>query len=320
MLKRALKKESSSNGSDSTGSLLKMLQEMNERNMQMFQRLQAPQAEKPDTMAEINKMMAFAQAMNAPMMGMLQSLLPALAGRPLPVASDPMAGLTGILDVAERLSEFRGGGGDAGGDDNSLAGILRAVTPLVKPALEALPAVAAMAARQPPQRPAIQGQVRPAAPNPTAVPTQPNAGGGGGGGGTGPNVNGPHNPGSGGGAAPRMSNDIQPNDIPSGDRLMLQQLKPQVDSLVEMAAQGSDAVGVADLVFEQVFGSVSDEDYEKLADFIDNPQFLNYVGLINPAAKAHGDWFKAFQAQILKHLNVDDTQAPSTPGIAPANK
>jgi len=292
MLKRALKKESSSNGSDSTGSLLKMLQEMNERNLAMFSRLQAP-AEKPDTAAEIQKMMAFAQAMNAPMLGVLQTLLPALAGRPVASAGNPFEGLTGILDVAERLSEFRGGGGgDSGGDDNSFAGILRAVTPLVKPALEALPAVAAMAQRRPPQRPAIQGQpARPPA-NPTAIPTQPT------------HVEPP-------GPAP-----IQPNDIPSGDRIMLEQLKPQVDSLVQMASQGSDAVGTADLIFDQVFLNLKDEDYERLANFVDNPQFLNYVKLINPAASAHGEWFAAFQAQIVKHLNADDTQEP-TPGQWP---
>jgi len=107
---------------------------------------------------------------------------------------------------------------------------------------------------------------------------------------------------------------------------MLQQLKPQVDSLVQMAEQGSDATGTADLVFEQVFSNLNDEDYEKLANFIDNPQFLNYVKIINPAAATHADWFAAFQAQILKHLNVDDTQAPTpgqwpTPGspVAPTN-
>ena len=92
---------------------------------------------------------------------------------------------------------------------------------------------------------------------------------------------------------------------------MLQQLKPQVDSLVEMAKQGSDATATADLVFDQVFATLTDEDYERLANFVDNPQFLNYVGIINPLAKNHADWFASFQKQIVKHLNVDETQQPT---------
>jgi hypothetical protein len=275
MLKRALKHGSSSETKDSTT-----------RTLAMFARMQ-PSETKKSSREELQELLTLSQALNAPMMGMLSQLLPALAGRPAPAAGDPFSGLTGILDVAERLSEFRGGG-ETGGDDNSLAGILRALTPLAKPALEALPAIAAMQARQP--RPAIQGKT--ARPNPTAVPTQPAAP-----------------------SAPQAP-PINPNDIPSGDQQMLQQLKPQVDSLVQMAEQKSDPVGTADLVFEQVFASVSDADYEKLADFIDNPQFLNYVKLINPAAGAHIEWFTTFQTQIVKHLNFDETQQP-TP-VAPA--
>jgi hypothetical protein len=287
MLKRSLKKENSSPPGESTANLLDMIQKMQRENMEMFRRLQ-PTETKKSSREELQELLTLSQALNAPMMGMLSQLLPALAGRPTPAAGDPFSGLTGILDVAERLSEFRGGG-ETGGDDNSLAGILRALTPLAKPALEALPAIAAMQARQP--RPAIQGKT--ARPNPTAVPTQPAAP-----------------------SAPQAP-PINPNDIPSGDQQMLQQLKPQVDSLVQMAEQKSDPVGTADLVFEQVFASVSDADYEKLADFIDNPQFLNYVKLINPAAGAHIEWFTTFQAQIVKHLNFDETQQP-TPPVAPA--
>ena len=99
---------------------------------------------------------------------------------------------------------------------------------------------------------------------------------------------------------------------------MLQQLKPQVDSLVQMAEQKSDPNGTADLVFEQVFMNLSDDDYEKLANFIDNPQFMNYVKLINPAAATYQAWFAAFQTQIIKNLNADETQTPTAP-VAPTS-
>jgi hypothetical protein len=300
MLKRALKKETSSNGSESTASIMKMMQEMNERNMVILQKMQAPAPEKPDTMAEIQKMMAFAQSMNAPMMTMLQSLLPALAGRPAPAASDPFTGIAGIFDVAERLSDLRGGG-ERGGDDNSLAGIIRAVAPLAKPALEALPAIASMQAAnrpapvQPAARPPVAAAPRPPPPGsvptqtqPTAQPTQPTA-------------------------AP-----IHPTDIPSGDASMIAQLKPQIDSLVAMAAQGSDATGAADLIFDQIFmePNLPEELYEKLANFIDSPTFVQYVIVMNPAAKPFSAWFDAFKVQIVKRL--DESEVGADTPTAPA--
>lgn len=284
MLKRALKKESSSTPTDSTASLMKALQEMNERNLAMFTRLQAP-AEKPDTMAEIQKMMAFAQAMNAPMMGMLQSLLPALVGRPAPTpGADPFSSLGGLLDVAERLSDMRGGGGGGSDTDDSWSGILRAITPLAKPALEALPAIAALAQRAP-----------------VLIPAPARVGAGGAAPGTILSA-------GQGAPPPPTASTLQPTDIPSGDAAMLAQLKPQIDSLVTMASQGSDAQGAADLIFDQVFldPRLPDELYEKLASFIDSDQFVTYVTILNPAAKPHAAWFNAFKTQIVVRLTTED--------------
>jgi hypothetical protein len=309
MLKRAIKKESSSNGSESTASIMKMMQEMNERNMAMIARLQAPEA-KPDTMAEINKMMAFAQSMNAPMMTMLQSLLPALVGRPAPAASDPFTGIAGIFDVAERLSDLRGGGGESGGDNNSVASIIRAIAPLAKPALEALPAIASMQAANrppalapaparagPPGSGTTAGTQRP--PPPGSVPTQPT-----------PPKAAPAPPGP----------TIHPTDIPSGDSAVLAQLKPQIDSLVAMATQGSDATGAADLIFDQVLSDprLDEKDFEKIAEFIESDNFTKYVIVMNPAAAPLKDWFDAFKAQIVKRLDEAETDSSTPTPVAPA--
>jgi hypothetical protein len=286
MLKRSLKKESSSPKGDNTASIMKMMQEMNERNMQMFQRMQQP-VEKPDASAELQKLLAMSAALNNPMMQMLSALLPALAGRPVApaaAAADPFASVGSLLDVAERLSDMRGGGGGGGGDgdDNSFAGILRAITPLAKPALEALPAIASMQAASRPAPRVIPAPARPLAPvaqvPPPTAPTVP---------------------------APTPAPTQSLTDLPTGDSNMLAQLKPQIDSLVEMAAQGSDATGCADLIFDQVFSdpNLPDDLYEKLANFIDSPQFVTYVTLINQTAKAHAAWFEAFKAQIIKRLD-----------------
>lgn len=297
MLKRALKTESSSNGKESTATIMKLMQEMNEKNMAMIARLQTP-VEKPDTMAEIQKMMAFAQAMNAPMMGMLQSLLPALAGRPAPAAGpDAFGNLGGLLDVAERLADLRGEGGGGGGADDSWSGILKAIVPLAKPALEALPALAAMQAARPAPAPILlpRPAPRPAAP-PGTAPTPP--------------------------PAPAAGNPVQLTDLPSGDSAMLAQMKPQIDTLVTIAQSGSDAVGAADLIFEQVFldPRLSEDDYSRLADFIDSEKFVSYVTIMNPAAKPLAAWFEAFKIQIIQRLSAEDaadelgTQPAAAPG------
>jgi hypothetical protein len=199
--------------------------------------------------------------------------------------------------VAERLSDMKGGGSEGGGDDNSFAGILRAITPLAKPALEALPAIASMQARAAPRAIAPPRPVAPTAP-PGSVPTPP--------------------------AAPAPATPtIHATDIPSGDAQMLAQLKPQIDSLVAMAAQGSDPHGAADLIFDQVLSDprLSEEDYEKIANFVDSDNFVKYVLVMNPAAAPHAAWFDAFKAQVVKRLDDSethvDTPTPGKPPVAP---
>ena len=94
---------------------------------------------------------------------------------------------------------------------------------------------------------------------------------------------------------------------------MLQQLKPQVDSLVQMAEQASDPVGTADLIFEQVFMNLGDDDYEKLANFVDNDKFLTYVGIINPEARKYPEWFAAFKGQTVKLIAIAEADALQAP-------
>lgn len=301
MLKRpqGVKKETSSNTGESTASILKLLQENNERMIAMFQRMQPAQEQKADPMAELQKLMTVSAALNGPMNQMLQLLIPALAGRPLPAAQDPFASMSGMLDVVEKLKDISGGGGND--SDDGVVGIIRALTPLAKPALEAIPALAALAPRQLPPAAVVNPAPR------------PNTGAGGGAGpmrapatGSAPAAP-PPNVGAGGGAP------IQPTDIPTGDSQMLAQLKPQIDQLVAMATQGADPVAAADLVFDQVFLSpqLPEQIFEQLADFVDNEKFLSYVTTMNPAAKPHAAWFESFKTQIVQRLNVEDEAAPA---------
>lgn len=316
LLKRAFRKETSSNASESTSSLLKMMQENNERIIAMVQRMQAP-ADKPNSMDELQKLMVFAQSMNAPMMAMLQTLLPALAGRPAPAATagDPFGNLDSLLNVAERISDMRGGG-EGGGDESPLVAILKAVTPLAKPALEALPALAAMQAASRPAPVPARLAAPPRAPAPGSTPTAAPASEG---------VLKPAQPAApaavdlGARQPPRTNPLIHPTDIPSGDSQMLAQLKPQIDALVSMAEQKSDPSGAADLIFDQVFmdTNLPEELFEKLASFVESDSFVTYVCVMNPAAKPHSAWFDAFKSQIIKRLEAEtssfDDPTPRAP-------
>ncbi|MGH8337780.1 MAG: hypothetical protein ACRETL_13380, partial [Gammaproteobacteria bacterium] len=58
--------------------------------------------------------------------------------------------------------------------------------------------------------------------------------------------------------------------------------------------------------------------FQKLAEFVDNPQFVNYVSIMNPAAKAHQAWFETFKARIIVHLEAQDV--PDQPAATPLVK
>ncbi|MGH3574998.1 MAG: hypothetical protein ACRDUW_24790, partial [Pseudonocardiaceae bacterium] len=119
---------------ESTATLMKAFQEMNERTIAMLQRLQP--AQNPG--GELERILALSQMINKPMQDLMITLLPALVGRPSPAGGNSFDGLGAVLEGAARIAELVKGGGNSD-DDNSLAGILRAVQPMVKPALEAIP-------------------------------------------------------------------------------------------------------------------------------------------------------------------------------------
>lgn len=272
---------------ESTAGLMKVIQENNERMLSQF-RSMLPQTPQRDVADEIQRMLAFSQTMNAPMMQMLGQLLPALVGRPAPAgAENPFGMVTGLIGAFKQLNELRGdggGGGDDAGDPDSFGGILKSLVPVMKPALEAIPAIlasrgpAAVAPRALPNPAA-----RPAVPPPGSVPTQPQ---------------------------PQPATNL--NDMSTGDQQMFAQLKPQIDALVAMAEQGSAADGAADILFEQVILELPDEYYGKLAELIGGPNFVTQAAVFNPKVNNHVEWFKTFQARIVTRYDAEDEAANST--------
>jgi len=95
---------------------------------------------------------------------------------------------------------------------------------------------------------------------------------------------------------------------------MFAQLKPQIDSLVQMAAGGSDAVAAADLLFDNVITAIDDDAiYDRLFNVINGPNFVNQAAVFNPGVKQHEAWFKTFQAQVVKRYDEEDAAVGQQP-------
>jgi hypothetical protein len=275
---------------ESTATIMRAINENNAALIAQFKAM-LPAAPVRDPNDEVERMLRISALINAPNAKLMELLIPALVGRPVPAADNTFSQLSGLVDVFGKLQDLRGGGEGGGGDgDDSVAGIIRSLVPVVRPALEAIPAIAAMRpqiaapARAQPQLPP---NARPQGAPPGSVPTQqPTA------------------------AAPAPGNLT---DIPSGDEAMFRELKPQIDTLVEMAGQGSDADGAADLLFDQVIMGLPDEYYEKIGDLIGGPNFVTQAAVFNPKVNAHADWFKKFQARIVARYEAEDTAASTAP-------
>lgn len=284
---------------ESTAALLKAFSEMNERTMAMMQRIADQQRPAPvDATQELTRMLAVAQQLNNPINELMKVLLPVMMGRTPAAAPDPFSGLTGVLDIAERIADLKGGGGSTEGDGgaDTVTGIIKSLVPIAKPALEAIPAILAQQPRPvalPPRpapvpRPASAPGSQPTPPAPGSQPTAPAAP-----------------------AATSSSNTMA--DIPSGDQEMFAQLKPQIDSLVQMAGQGADPTAAADLLFDQVIVDLPDQFYEKVADIITGPNFVQQAAVFNPAVLQHKEFFEKFRAQIDKRFTDEDAQAGQQP-------
>lgn len=282
--------------------LMRSIQENNERMLAQFRTMQPAQAPR-DPMDEMQRMMLFSKTLNEPMMQMLTALLPALAGRPQPAATDPFAGFSGLLDVAEKLADLRGGGGGDESDSDWLKA-LKAVVPLAKPALEAIPAVLAQKPATPQQPrltgPAANGAVR--NPAPGSQPTQPT----------------PAQPAA-------QAQPAQATDIPSGDSQVFAQLKPQIDTLVQMATEQPDpqaAVAAADFLYDNMISTLPDEFYDRLYEVVHSDNFIKNASVFNPGVTQHAAWFAAFKAQVLKRYDDEEAAAisqPTEPGTAANN-
>lgn len=288
---------------ESLAGLMKTIQDANERTLALVQSMRPPA--QPDNSVE--RLIAMSQAMNQPMVAMLSAIVPALAGRG-GGGDGGLGNLGAVVDLATKIADLRGGGGDES-TGNDIVDAIKAIVPIAKPALEAIPSILAQrqtmgqpvagvpALTGPPQgtpRPQPAGAVppRPVAPPPPppgSVPTQAPA------------------PLVGVKPAPQMT------DIPSGDQEMLAQLMPQIDALVAMAERGSPADAAADLIFDQYIMDLpetpNDVLFEKVASLLTGPNLINQAAVFNPKVLAHEQWFRQFQQRIVARYDQEEKEA-----------
>lgn len=270
----------------SSPDIIQMLRAMQEMNAQAIQRqesftqrllemqLQIAQARQPvgtapavssDPMVMMEKMM---------LMQTMMSKFAAITNAPATAATatDPMTQLLGTLKMMKEVQSFMGTGG-AESDDNSFAGILKALAPIAAPGLTLLAENARNArARAPAQLP----RAAPA----KAAPSAPTA------------------------EAQLVSESQEENTD-----MFMSLLRPQLKTLCEMAAEGTDAAAAADLVMDQVPDSADGF----LSDLVSDENASLFQGKITALCadcKNHAEWFEQLRV-CLDSYYTDPDNKPS---------
>lgn len=289
---------------ESLASLMKTIQEANERTLTLVQSMRPPS--QPDNSVE--KLIAMSQAMNQPLIALMTALASG-GGFSRAGGDGGLGNLGAVVDLATKIADLRGGGGGDESTGNDIVDAIKAIVPIVKPALEAVPSILAQRAGPPaagvpaltgpptgaprsvpvgaaPPRPAVPP---PRPPPPGSVPTQPPP------------------------PAVGVNPTPQLGDIPSGDQEMLAQIMPQIDALVTMAERGSPADKAADLIFDQYImelpPSPDDILYDRIAKLLCGANLIEQAGVFNPKVLTHEAWFRQFQQQIIKRYDDEEKAA-----------
>lgn len=263
------------NARESFGDLLRIVQESNaaaaERSERLFASITARQVVTPaiDPIDQSMRMMAA-------MTGLTQSLVMRTSGAP---AADPMTSLQSTLAVLKQMRGFFGDGSSSadGGDPDSIASIFRAAAPIASTIGELLkrapvyPMLAAPSVRR--RRP---GQV------PAGVATVP-------------------------GAQPAVAAHA-PDPIVLGIRQMLAQIRPQIDAMIQSAAQGAEPAAVAELVLEAFVPDSPEE--RRFMSFIEREDWWQLLAGVNPAVVPHQAWFTNLRGAILAAFEPEEPAAP----------
>jgi hypothetical protein len=235
---------------------------------------------------------------NALILGALPTLgtvLTALLGRaPAPVVAtppppDPIQSLKGLAELMVTMQSLVP---QAGGGEDSLVSIIKAVAPHAGPVLSALAARQSAPLRGAAPTPAPGSQptvtvieepkpLETVAPQPTSPQVTPH---------TGVDLNVPSRP------------------LTPEQRQMFAQLKPQVDTLVQIAREGGDALKVADTFFETTMLPLPDEGYDRLCEFFEDPKTLEHIAVLNTGVLEQRAFFETLQNRIKERIALESPE------------
>lgn len=233
----------------------------------------------------------------------LAALITALKKDPTPPV-DPITSMKGMVETMTMLKALSGG--DGGGGDDTFVEIVKAVAPHAGPALAAYASRQQAApvrmrvqkpapGSQPTKPPPVSIQATVVNPSPKAAPVQA----AGPAGHTGVNLDAPSQP------------------MTDQDRNMFAQLKPQVDTLVQMFRDGADPVQCAQVFFDTTMMGVDDSTYDKLCGFFENPQAIAQISIFNTGVSELSPKFETFQKKVMELIAGQDQAASGIGGSNP---
>lgn len=278
--------------SNNPSDLLRAVQEMNAQNVAMMRGLfqemvsNRPIAAAPAPIDPVNMVMQMMTAMGGFMAAMNKS---ASGGGSMKEMVETMVALKGLSD------DFTGNGGT---DENGgAAAIIKAATPLAVPLLQSLTEASKTVRMN-------HAQVRRAPPAP-AQPTRVNVRQ------VAPVQPVKENP------APRESSD----NLQEGNEV-LQQIRPHLDTLCQLADEKTDPAEVAEMVLDvlETTGKISDE---QIFQLVSNTKLVQHLRLLNRKVGERTQWFESVRLAILAAYEddtgdgADETGEPAPPSGAP---
>jgi hypothetical protein len=83
--------------------------------------------------------------------------------------------------------------------------------------------------------------------------------------------------------------------------------------LLQIAKDGGDPVGAADLLFDEMILELPDELYDKLGDMFAREKLVNQLAVFHPAVLQHREFFEKFKKQVDARFTREDTEAGERP-------
>jgi hypothetical protein len=238
------------------------------------------------------------------LMGAMAGMMGQLQGIAKPAGGSAIGQLKEMAEVMAIMNDMRGDSG--GGSGDGIADIIKAISPMAGPVLQM--AAHAQANQQPaPQRrlppPAAVSRpvaapqpVPPVAVRPMPAPAPAAAD---------PFFTAPSNP----------ADFPQPiSTVENTGETMIGEMAQIVSAFVSIAENGSDASEAADLFFDETMLNLPDDKYGQLCAFIEKPNAISSMAILNKNVNTHRPWFETALERIKARIAAENLEASNAAG------